>query len=343
MVENSHIHDFAYYHKAYNPAVILTGAGNRISHSEIHDAPHPGILIFGNDHAVEYNNIYDVCKTFSDLGAIYMNLGAAPQERGTVIRRNYFHNIGEGKAGVQGIYPDNFTMGITIEENLFYKMGNSAILNNGGAHVRTKNNIFVDAKVPYDYADLYLGDGPEQQISKNYMQPWHALFEKYNNFAGMPHLVKYPELADFFTENRYYPDTNTFQNNVIYNPTRTISSTTNANGAYDKFNLVQYANNWVTKQDPGFVNLAGGDLNLKADAAVFEQIPGFQAIPFSEMGISGKAGPYLAPDNIPVQGVVLYDDSLTLGIGKTSTLYSAVLPGTPPTINCSIPPVILPW
>ncbi|WP_379145210.1 Ig-like domain-containing protein [Paenibacillus sp. sgz500992] len=326
VVENSHIHDFAYYHKAYNPAVILTGAGNRISHSEIHDAPHPGILIFGNDHVVEYNNIYDVCKTFSDLGAIYMNLGAAPQERGTVIRRNYFHNIGEGKAGVQGIYPDNFTMGITIEENLFYKMGNSAILNNGGAHVRTKNNIFVDAKVPYDYADLYLGDGPEQQISKNYMQPWHALFEKYNNFAGMPHLVKYPELADFFTENRYYPDTNTFQKNVIYNPTRTISSTTNANGAYDKFNLVQYANNWVTKQDPGFVNLAGGDLNLKTDAAVFEQIPGFQAIPFSEMGISGKAGPYLAPDNIPVQGVVLYDDSLTLGIGKTSTLYSAVLP-----------------
>lgn len=75
VVENSHIHDFAYYHKAYNPAVILTGAGNRISHSEIHDAPHPGILIFGNDHAVEYNNIYDVCKTFSDLGAIYMNLG----------------------------------------------------------------------------------------------------------------------------------------------------------------------------------------------------------------------------------------------------------------------------
>ncbi|OUS75732.1 hypothetical protein B1748_14990 [Paenibacillus sp. MY03] len=326
VVENSHIHDFAYYHKAYNPAVILTGAGNRVSHSEIHDAPHPGILIFGNDHTVEYNNIFDVCKTFSDLGAIYMNLGAAPQERGSVIRRNYFHHIGEGKAGVQGVYPDNFTMGITIEENIFYRMGNSAILNNGGAHIKTRNNLFIDAKVPYEYADLYLGDAPEKQIPKNYMGPWHALFDRYNNFVDMPHLAKYPELADFFTENRYYPDTNTFQSNVIYNPTKTRSSLTNANGAHDNLNLVQYDNNWVTTQDPGFVNLAGGDLNLKADAAVFSQLPGFPNIPFGEMGIVGKAGTYLSPDEIPVEDVVLYDDSVTIGIGKSHSLYGAVLP-----------------
>lgn len=326
VVENSHIHDFAYYHKAYNPAVILTGAGNRVSHSEIHDAPHPGILIFGNDHIVEYNNIYDVCKTFSDLGAIYMNLGAAPQERGSIIRRNYFHHIGEGKAGVQGVYPDNFTMGITIEENIFYRMGNSAILNNGGAHIKTHNNLFIDAKVPYEYADLYLGDAPEKQIPKNYMGPWHDLFDRYNNFVGMPHLTKYPELADFFTENRYYPDTNTFQRNVIYNPTKTRSSLTNANGAHDNLNLVQYADNWVTTTDPGFVDLAGGDFNLQQDAAVFTQIPGFPNIPFSEMGIIGKAGPYLVPDVIPVEDVELYDEEVTIGIGKSYSLYGAVLP-----------------
>lgn len=39
-VENSHIHDFAYYHKAYNPGVLLSGVGNRMSHNELHDAPH---------------------------------------------------------------------------------------------------------------------------------------------------------------------------------------------------------------------------------------------------------------------------------------------------------------
>ncbi|WP_238392531.1 Ig-like domain-containing protein [Paenibacillus antri] len=326
VVEHSHIHDFAYYHKAYNPAVILTGAGNRLSHSEIHDAPHPGILIFGNDHLVEYNDIYDVCKMFSDLGAIYMNQGHLPHERGTVIKRNYFHHIGEGKAGVEGVYPDNFTMGLVIEENIFHRMGNSAVRNNGGSHILTRNNIFVDAKVPYDYADLYLGDGPDQQINKNYMPQWIALFDKYNDFVGMPHLIKYPELADFFEENRYYPTTNTFHNNVVWNPTKARSATTNAQGAYDKFGLVQYEGNWVTNGDPGFVDWANGDLALTDNAAVFQQIPGFVNIPFHDIGIDGKAGPYLAPETIDVEGIQLYDEAVTVDMGKTRKLYAAVLP-----------------
>lgn len=325
-VENSHIHDFAYYHKAYNPGVHLSGAGNRMSHNELHDAPHPGVLIFGNDHLVEYNDIYDVCKTFSDLGAIYMNLGESPQERGTVIRRNYFHNIGESKAGVQGIYPDNFTMGVTIEENIFNQMGNSAILNNGGAHNRTRNNIFIDSKVPYEYSDMYLGSDPDDQIPKNYMPKWQALFAANNNFVGKPHLVKYPELADFFTEDRYYPTTNTFFNNVIYNPNRTRSSTTNANGAYDKYNLVQYSGNWVAASDPGFVNLAAGDLDLMENAEVFTQIPGFVPIPFHDIGIIGKAGTVNGPDSFSVEDVQVYNPKITLGVYKTAQIQTAVLP-----------------
>ncbi|GAA3407731.1 Ig-like domain-containing protein [Paenibacillus hodogayensis] len=325
-VENSHLHDFAYYHKAYNPAVILTGVGNRASHNEIHDAPHPGLLVFGNDQLVEYNNIYDVCKMFSDLGAIYMNLGATPQQRGSVIKRNYFHHIGQGKAGVEGVYPDNFTMGLTIEENIFYKMSNSAVKNNGGAHVVTRNNLFIDSKVPYDYADIYIGDGPNKPITNDYMPKWQALFAANNNFVGTPYLTKYPELTDFFTENRYYPTTNTFVSNVVYNPTVTRSTTTNAQGAYDKYNLVQYANNWVADRDPGFVNLAAGDLNLTSNAEVFQRIPGFQAIPFSDIGIVGKAGPILAPDSIPPQGVQLYERNVNVAIGKTFDLQAAVLP-----------------
>ncbi|WP_068784716.1 Ig-like domain-containing protein [Paenibacillus phocaensis] len=326
IVKNSHIHDFAYYHKAYNPGVLLSGVGNRMEHNELHDAPHPGVLIFGNDHAVEFNNIYDVCKTFSDLGAIYMNAGETPQERGTVIRRNYFHHIGETKPGVEGVYPDNFTMGLTIDENIFYKMGNSAIKNNGGSHILTRNNIFVDSKVPYDYADLYLGDDPDDQVPKNYMPKWLALFAANNNFEGTPYLEKYPELADFFTENRYYPDTNTFQGNVVYNPVVPRSSTTNENGAYDKFGLVQYANNWVTAEDPGFVDLAGGDLSLRPDAKVFERIPGFPDIPFDQIGIQGKAGTTLGQDRYPVQGVAVYDDTVTVDRWKTVKLRTAVLP-----------------
>lgn len=326
VVKNSHIHDFAYYHKAYNPGVLLSGVGNQMLNNELHDAPHPGVLVFGNDHVLEYNEIYDVCKTFSDLGAIYMNAGETPQQRGTVIRRNYFHNIGESKAGVEGVYPDNFTMGLKIDENIFYKMGNSAIKNNGGAHNLTRNNIFVDSKVPYDYADMFLGDGPDNQIPKNYMPKWQALFAANNNFVGTPYLEKYPELANFFTENRYYPDTNTFKGNVVYNPTIPRSVTTNVYGAYDKFGLVQYDGNWVTNEDPGFTDLAGGDLSLRPDAKVFEKIPGFPNVPFHDIGISGKAGTTYGPDSIPVQGVAVYNDNITVDRFKTVKLQTAVLP-----------------
>ncbi|WP_339311255.1 Ig-like domain-containing protein [Paenibacillus sp. FSL M7-0896] len=326
VVENSHIHDFAYYHKAYNPGVLLSGVGNRMSNNELHDAPHPGVLIFGNDHTVEYNEIYDVCTTFSDLGAIYMNAGEQPHERGTVIRRNYFHNIGESKAGVEGVYPDNFTMGLTIDENIFYKMGNSAIKNNGGSHILTRNNIFIDSKIPYDYADMFLGDEPDDQVPLNYMPKWQALFAANNNFTGTPYMTKYPELADFFTENRYYPDTNTFQGNVVYNPSVPRSVTTNVYGAYDKFGLVQYANNWVTAADPGFTDLAGGDLSLRPDADVFGAIPGFPDIPFNDIGVDGKAGTTTGPDSYPVQGVAVYDNEITVDRWKTLKLRTAVLP-----------------
>lgn len=326
VVQNSHIHDFAYYHKAYNPGVMMAGVGNKMIGNELHDAPHPGVLVFGNDHLIEYNEIYDVCKNFSDLGAIYMNAGETPQQRGTVIRRNYFHNIGEKKGGVQGIYPDNFTMGLKIEENVFYKMGNSAILNNGGSHIQTKNNIFVDSKVPYEYSEQFLGDKPEGQIAKNYMPKWQALFAANNNFVGTPYLAKYPELADFFTENRYYPDTNTMKGNLIYNPTVARSSLVNANGAKDTLNLVQYANNWIASQDPGFVDLAGGDLSLAPNAAVFAQIPNFPDIPFDQMGTDGQVGTGLDPAVRPVAQVVAYDAALTLGRWKTAKLRATVLP-----------------
>jgi hypothetical protein len=44
-------------------------------------------------------------------------------------------------------------------------------------------------------------------------------------------------------------------------------------------------NNFITKQDPGFIDMKNGNFNLKADSKVFKLIPGFQQIPFDKMGI----------------------------------------------------------
>lgn len=325
-VVNSHIRDFAFYNKAYNPGVVLRGVGNQAIGNEIHDAPHPGILIFGNDHLVEFNDIYDVCKLFSDLGAIYMNAGATPQERGTVIRHNYFHHIGEGKPGVEGVYPDNLTMGLTIEKNIFYKMGNAAIKNNAGSYISATNNLFVDTYVPFDNHEMFLGNAPGNKIDTDYMPQWEALFEANNDFIGTPYLTKYPELANFFEENRYYPDSNDFKRNVVYNPTLQRSPDVNAEGARDVLDLLDYENNWVTTQDPGFENLASGDLRLREDAPVFSQIPGFADIPFEAIGTQGKVGISHAPDAVELLDVEFPYEAITLELGNSAVVKAEAIP-----------------
>ncbi|MFS0725268.1 Ig-like domain-containing protein [Paenibacillus sp. 1P07SE] len=325
-VENSHIHDFAYYHKAYNPGVLFSGVGNQAIGNEIHDAPHPGIVLYGNDHLIEYNNIYDICKEFQDLGAIYMNAGMVPQERGTVIRRNYFHHIGEHLHGVEGIYPDNMTMEMTIEENIFYKMGNSAIKSNTGSYIYAANNMFIDTYVPYDNYEMFMSREPDNRVDRDYMPAWLDLFERYNNFEGSVYAEKYPALLTFFEEDRYFPTTNDFKNNVIYNPTLTRSNQTNAHGARDIHNLLNYENNWVASGNPGFVDPAAGDFRLTEDAEVFSRIPGFVEIPFEDIGTQGKVGVPHSPDTIDVTDVYLPAGDVTMSIGQTVSLRAEIVP-----------------
>ena len=327
-VENCHIYGFAYYHKAYNPGILLSGVGNTASHNKLHDAPHPGILIFGNDHLVEYNDISNVCTTFSDLGAIYMNEGETPQHSGTVIRRNYFHNIGESKDGVQGVYPDNFTFGVTIEENVFYKMGNAAINNNSGSYIVSQNNMFIDCKMPYNNSD-YFQDG--NQVRNVYMPKWQELFTRYNNFQGMPHL-KYPQLANFFEEDRILITSNVYKNNLIYNPTVQLSPTVEQGatdpsvGAFDKYNLLQASGNWLAASDPGFVDLGGGNFNLKEGAELYNHMPDFKSIPFNEIGLIGKVGTSTSEDYIRVANVYFSNEEEAVDVAKTLQLQTEIVP-----------------
>ena len=43
--------------------------------------------------------------------------------------------------------------------------------------------------------------------------------------------------------------------------------------------------NWTTNEDPGLIDGSHGKYRLRRDAAVFQHLPGFEAIPFDEMGL----------------------------------------------------------
>jgi hypothetical protein len=290
-VEDSDIHHFAWLNQVYAPAVLLgyRSVGSRVAHNRIRHGPHVAVTVYGNDHLIEYNDIGHVVEDFTDMGAIYANLGSRPLERGTVIRRNYIHDIGQHHHLQNGVYPDNGTMGWLIEENVFHRIGGRgaaancrAVNNNTGAHIVTRHNVFIDCTIPYLMGTF------SAQFHQTNVARWEDYFRSHD-LAQLPHAGKYPELLRFWQEPRQYPDTNRFEGNVITNPTtpllQSYGKIAMRDGAIvEKGGILKTADNWITVQDPGFTDAAVGDFTLPADAEAARHIPGFPGIDFDMIG-----------------------------------------------------------
>lgn len=290
-VEDSDIHHFAWLNQVYAPAVLIgyRSVGSRVSHNRIRHGPHVAVTVYGNDHLIEYNDVGHVVEEFTDMGAIYANLGSRPLERGTVIRRNYIHDIGQHHHLQNGVYPDNGTMGWLIEENVFHRIGGRgvaancrAVNNNTGAHIITRHNVFIDCTIPY-----LMGTFCAQFHDANVAR-WEDYFRSHD-LSQLPHAGKYPELLRFWQEPRQYPDTNRFEGNVICNLTVPLLQSYGKIAMRDAAivengGILKTSDNWITVQDPGFTDAAVGDFTLPADAEAVRHIPGFPGIEFNTIG-----------------------------------------------------------
>lgn len=85
------IHHFSRTWLTYRPAVWVDGVGVVVARNHLHSAPHAAIILAGNEHIVELNDISHVCAETRDVGAIYM--GRDWTQRGHTIRFNYVHHI----------------------------------------------------------------------------------------------------------------------------------------------------------------------------------------------------------------------------------------------------------
>jgi len=96
------------------------------SHNHIHDSGYTGISLgwtWGyretpsrNNH-IEHNHIHDIgCGVLSDMGGIY-TLGVQP---GTIIRGNHIHDIRSHDYGGWGVYLDEGTSHVLVEQNLVH-------------------------------------------------------------------------------------------------------------------------------------------------------------------------------------------------------------------------------
>lgn len=273
-VVNCEIHRFNRWSRAYCPAVSLIGVGNRIAHCLIYDAPGCAILLHGNNHTIEYNEIHHVMENGDDMGAFYM--GRNPTEFGNILRYNYFHDIGFGQThSTYGIYLDDCSCGTEIYGNLLVRAGRRAtFLIGGGKYNKIHDNIVIDSVLAFQMDNRAQNWAQKEWFPKLFQQDWNQM-----NAAQPPFSIAYPELAKYWQDNPEVP-ADPVEGNLIVN----CGKLTNGKPEWGPFK-----NNWETKSDPGFVNAAKGDYRLKPDAEAFKKIPDFKPILFDEIGIQKKA------------------------------------------------------
>lgn len=285
-VTDCRIHDFNRRNKAGAAGVMVDGCGNRVRHNEIFDGDLQAIIVRGNDHLFEFNQIHHVATNSNDASAWY--LGRDPSDQGNVVRYNFFHHVGRpDRKWTMGVYCDDATCNVLVEGNVFYRVASyGTVYSNGGHDIVVRNNIFIEGYGPavqiksmwYDFGlheiPYYFGD----------KGIYTRRLTKAIDIRRPPYNQKYPGLADWLD---IMSDSMTY---VGMRPRRNVVDCNVLVGQEETFRLVaKYAQCDIgtffhSRKDPGFVNATAMDFRLRPDSEVYRALPNFKPIPFERMG-----------------------------------------------------------
>jgi hypothetical protein len=266
--EDNEVHDFSRVCRTYRPAVGVEGVGNRVSHNLLYDGPHCAILLGGNDHVIEYNEIHNVCFECGDVGAFYM--GRDWTARGTVIRYNFFHDIsGPGLYGAQGVYLDDAASGITIFGNVFCRVTKAAFIG-GGRDNTVENNLFIDCEPALHVDARALGWMSQSAAEGGVLRQRLAAMP----YRQPPWSARYPALVDILDNEPAAPKGNVIARNIQWG------------GTWD--DIEAKARPYLTFEqnlldtDPRCVDVEKMDFRLREDSPAWGI--GFKPIPFEQIG-----------------------------------------------------------
>jgi len=255
---------------SYKSPVNIDGVGNKIQHCQFNASPATAIYLHGNNHIIEYNIISEACSFVDDQGAIY--LGRDPSEFGNIIRYNFFKNIGHFGM-TMAVYYDDGACGTQLYGNVFYKAGSRTIMVGGGSYNPIYNNIFIDSELVF-HLDNRLDGWAKANIS-----PGNIYYKRLKqiNYNKPPYSNAYPGLATYFKNHPEIPKHNDIENNVFVN----IVKLHNGEAVWGPI----HDNNFVTSEDPGFMDASKLNFTLRKNSYVFKKLPEFRSIPFSEIGL----------------------------------------------------------
>ena len=252
---------------------------NVIEHNDIYDFYYTGISVgwtwgYGPSQAhhntIAFNHVYKIGQgVLSDLGGIY-TLGVQP---GTVVKNNVFHDIHAFSYGGWGLYTDEGSTDIVMENNLVYRTKTGGFHQHYGKENIIRNNIFAFSL--------------EHQIQRSRTEP-HRSFVFERNIVYWDNDT--PLLGSNWRDDGFLCDRNVYWN---------------ASGKPVLFPGGLTLEQWQEKRkqdlhsivaDPGFADPAQGDFRLKPNSPALKV--GFVPFDYSQAGRTTK--PTLTTDLPPV-------------------------------------------
>ncbi len=149
VISDNDIHNLGLIYPAAIGIWVAESSRNTIAHNDVHDLFYTAISVgwtwgyaanLCNHNIIEFNHLYNIGKgVMSDMGAIY-TLGV---QAGTVIRNNLIHDVTSFTYGGWGIYPDEGSSDMVIENNIVYRTRSAGFHQHYGANNTVRNNIFA--------------------------------------------------------------------------------------------------------------------------------------------------------------------------------------------------------
>jgi hypothetical protein len=149
VITDNHIHHGGQVCLSAIGIAIQHAHGNLVAHNHIHDFYYTAIScgwVWGfaesvtRENRIEKNHLHDLGKgVISDMGGVYL-LGIQP---GTRVSGNLVHDIVACNYGGWGIYPDEGSSHIVIENNITYNTSCQAFHQHFGRENTIRNNIWA--------------------------------------------------------------------------------------------------------------------------------------------------------------------------------------------------------
>lgn len=246
--------------------IIYQSSDNNIIHNDIADFRYTAISVgwvWGYNKSpskrnhIEYNHIHHIgWGVLSDMGGIYC-LG---KSEGTTVRNNVIHHIYSIDYGGWGLYTDEGSTGILLQNNLVYACKSSAFHQHYGRNNIIKNNIFafqIRAQLEATRVEPHSG----------FRFIHNIVYYNEGNLAG----IRWDQ-ANFIADSNAYWDTRTRH---IMVGKQTFKEWQKS--GKDVHSIIA---------DPGFVNPEGNNFRLKNNK-IAEKI-GFKSFDYSKAGVYGN-------------------------------------------------------